>query len=124
MTLSDRAGRHHQIMARDVDVSLPPPPSSPQVRIIWQIARPVLSALFTAGCHTTELQLSCPASAMILIEAATFSPTGARLNCSAHTRHSSPAPGPAPAPHNRNLVDLRQERILTSGVMIDTDPKK
>ena len=44
-----------------------------------------------AGCHTTELSLSCPMGQLLVVHSATFrhAGAGATLNCSARTQHST-----------------------------------
>ncbi|XP_023336158.1 uncharacterized protein LOC111707306 [Eurytemora carolleeae] len=53
------------------------------------LTRPNLHMLHSAGCHTTELQLSCD-SGLLVIEGAIFRSTGTQtlLNCSGIEQHS------------------------------------
>ena len=65
----------------------------------------------SVGCHNTELTLTCPSGATLVIEEANFSPSThhQRLNCANRTKHSQ-------IRHTVNIwknklrdVDLRQQ---------------
>ena len=42
-----------------------------------------------AGCHSTELLLSCPPDQLLIVHSASFHHHSSTLNCSKHTRHSA-----------------------------------